>query len=41
MERQIKAPYIPPPDKLISDEEFNKLETIGNSVINELKSENL
>ncbi|KAL4488509.1 hypothetical protein ABPG72_013077 [Tetrahymena utriculariae] len=40
MERQLRAPYVPPKDKLISDAEIKKMEGIRKLVMDEIKHEN-
>ncbi|KAL4498348.1 hypothetical protein ABPG72_013154 [Tetrahymena utriculariae] len=39
IDRELKAPYIPPKDKLISDQEIMKMENAAKSVIQEVKIE--
>ncbi|EAR85527.2 CGMP-dependent kinase 5-1 (macronuclear) [Tetrahymena thermophila SB210] len=40
MERQLRAPYVPPKDKLISEAEIKKMEGIRKLVMDEIKHEN-
>ena len=37
MDRDLKPPYVPPKDKVISDAEILKLEHVGKNVIDEIK----
>lgn len=37
MDRQMKSPYIPPKDKIISDMEIKKLESLNKIVLDEIK----
>lgn len=37
MEKQLKAPYIPPKDKIISEAEIKKMEGLGKLVMDEIK----
>ncbi|KAM3140827.1 hypothetical protein pb186bvf_007054 [Paramecium bursaria] len=39
MDRELKPPYIPPKDKIISDKEIQRLESEGKQLINEIKIE--
>ncbi|EGR32862.1 protein kinase domain protein [Ichthyophthirius multifiliis] len=40
MDRQLKVPYVPPKDKLISDGEVRRQENLGKNIMEDLKSEN-
>ena len=37
MERQLRAPYVPPKDKLISEQEIKKQESLGKLIMDEIK----
>jgi len=37
MERKLKAPYVPPKDKLITESEIRKMENLGKLVMDEIK----
>ena len=37
MDRDLKPPYVPPKDKVISDAEISKQEHVGKNVIDEIK----
>ena len=41
MERQLKAPYIPPKNKMISDMELKKMEALSKRAIDEIDVNNI
>ena len=41
MERHLKAPYIPPKNKMISDVELKKMEALNKRAIDELDVNNI
>ena len=39
MDREIKPPYVPPKEKMISDKEMQKSEALAKPVLEEIKGE--
>ena len=37
MDKELKAPYVPPKDKMISDNDVKKMEALGKKVIAEIE----